>query len=104
MAATVYRSDGNNWIHTGNLTVCRSDGNNLMAAATSTDPVNPPGSRGLGQKPWQLLGVLSVKPFYTSASGGLGEEGWDLLSADVHNLLGFYELMDMKSLHEILEC
>ena len=44
-----------------------------MAAATSTDPVNPPGSRGLGQKPWQLLGVLSVKPLYTSASGGLGE-------------------------------
>ena len=22
---------------------------------------------------------------------------------DVHNLLGFYELMDMKSLHEILD-
>ena len=57
-----------------------------MAAATSTDPVNPPGSRALG---------LSVKPLYAPASGGLGEGGWDLLSADVHNLLGFCELMDM---------
>ena len=72
-----------------------------MAAATSTDPVNPPGRMGLGRKPGQLLGVLAVKPLYTPERAARAE-AWGV-SADFHSLLGFCELMHVKCLHEMLD-